>query len=987
MGKIQEESNTDKSKQDPQKQQQQGGPTQPKEQQPGGPSQQKQKKQQGGQTQYHQGQQSKGLWTQPGQQHHQGQQPQEQWNQPGQQPQRPWNQARATMEQQQGSQGPLSQPGQPQSSPRAPAENKVKPGGGDSSVGRTPSVALAKSSSSSDGVLPSLPEDLRNMQEVSKQKVQRTDLRSVLCRSGAHGKRGKPVTLEVNFFPLLIDNLKGIAYHYDVTIEPDRPKKFYRPVFAQFCQETYPNVRFAFDGQKNAYTVHKVDDGRAMVTFHPSDKGKEMQFKVTVKLTAIVDLGSLKNYMQNVGTMDKPMAAIQCLDVVLRYEIPRNRIDLDKGLELRYGLLQSVILRSKPYVNVDVWQKAFPSSGSLVDIFASFNRGNLETNRPLDGWLVKELHDYVRGMDIVYRSPNGTEKRMRCNGLRDAANAQQFTQDDGTKLTVADYFSRKFKFQLRYPALPVLHVGSTVRSVFVPPELCHVPPGQALNEAHPDECTAKIIKFAAFNVKERKEKIMRLSTSVAYNNSPTLIDFGVGVRKDFEKLSARIINPPTVVYAGNDQVRPSDGVWRAEGKKFVEPSSTLAKKTLVWRILNLDGNTNETMVQEFGEQIYNHALRCDVRLEPFSMQRTFVSVRNVHDAVRDLSQVLSNIKKDQPAITIVIIPSSDSDAVYAKVIQKAELASEGIGLLTQCIRGETVEKKRADGSTINNILLKINAITNGSNHRLTPETQPPLAKGRVMYIGAVVTHWTGDDIPSVVGVASVYDLHGFRYNCSMRLQGPREEMILDLENIVHRNVQLYQKYNGNLPERIMYYRDDVSDGQFAEILTIEMQAIHAALARIGANFKPVVTFIVTFQHHHMRFFPVGNCPTEGENGNVPPGTVVDRDIIAPNRFEFYLVSHAAVQGVAKPTKYVVLYDDSKCDPDQLQAMTLNLCYMIASCNRAVSYPAPTYYAHCAANRGRVYLENRRINMNDLEAAYRDIQISADVYDKNPMFFI
>ncbi|XP_058066688.1 protein argonaute-2-like [Anopheles bellator] len=947
--------------------------------------------------QHHQGQQAQGPWNQPGQQPHQGQQPQAPRNQPGQQPQGPWNQPR---EQQQGSQEPLSQPGQPQSSTRAPAEKKVKPGGGDSSVGRTPSVASTKSSSSGDGVLPSLPEDLSKMQ-VSKQKVHRTNLRPVLCRSGAHGKRGKPVTLEVNFFRMLIDNLKGIAYHYDVTIEPDRPKKFYRPVFAQFCQETYPNVRFAFDGQKNAYTAHKVDDGRAMVTFHPSDKGKEMQFKVTVKLAANVDLGSLKNYMQNVGSMDKPMAAIQCLDVVLRcayegndrfvrfkrsvYEVPRNRIDLGKGHELWYGLFQSAILGSKPYVNVDVSHKAFPSSGSMVDIFASFNRGNLETNRPLDGWLVKELHDYVRGMDVVYRSPNGTEKRMRCNGLRDAANAQQFTLDDGTKLTVADYFSRKLKFQLRYPALPVLHVGSTVRSVFVPPELCKVPPGQALNKAHPDECTAKIIKFAATSVQERKEKIMRLSTSVAYNNSPTLIDFGVGVGKEFEKLSARIIDPPTVVYAGNDQVRPSRGVWRAEGKKFVDPSSTLAKKTLAWRILNLDGYTNETMVQEFGEQIYNHALRCDVKLEPFSMQRTFVLVRNVRDAVRDLSQLLSNIKKDQPAITIVIIPSRGD--VYAKVKQKAELASERIGLLTQCIKDQTVKYKRADGSTINNILLKINAKTNGSNHRLTPDTQPPLAKGRVMYIGADVTHPTGDDTPSVVGVTSVYDLHGFRYNCSVRLQGPRDEMIRDLENIVHRHVQLYQKYNGNLPERIMYYRDGVSDGQFAEILTIEMQAIHAALARFGANFKPAVTFIVVQKRHHTRFFPVGNCPTEGRNGNVMPGTVVDRDITAPNRFEFYLVSHAAVQGVAKPTKYVVLYDDSKCDPDQLQAMTLNLCYMFARCNRAVSYPAPTYYAHHAAFRGRVYLKNRRINMNDLEAAYREIQISADVHDKNPMFFV
>lgn len=233
---------------------------------------------------------------------------------------------------------------------------------------------------------------------------------------------------------------------------------------------------------------------------------------------------------------------------------------------------------------------------------------------------------------------------------------------------------------------------------------------------------------------------------------------------------------------------------------------------------------------------------------------------------------------------------------------------------------------------------------------------PPLGRGKVMYIGADVTHPLSENEPSVVGVAALYDLTGFRYNCSVRLQGARDEMIRDLENIVQRQLLLYKQYNGALPERIMYYRDGVSDGQFAEILTIELQALHAAIARVEPGYKPAVTFIVVQKRHHTRFFPQPGCPTEGKNGNVPPGTIVDSEITTPDRYEFYLVSHAAVQGVAKPTKYVVLYDDSNCHPDSLQALTYNLCHLFARCNRAVSYPAPTYYAHLAAYRGRVYIK-------------------------------
>ena len=41
---------------------------------------------------------------------------------------------------------------------------------------------------------------------------------------------------------------------------------------------------------------------------------------------------------------------------------------------------------------------------------------------------------------------------------------------------------------------------------------------------------------------------------------------------------------------------------------------------------------------------------------------------------------------------------------------------------------------------------------------------------------------------------------------------------------------------------------------------------------------------------------------------------------------------------------------SKLAPDELQSLTYYLCHMYARCQRSVSYPAPTYYAHLAAFR-------------------------------------
>lgn len=61
--------------------------------------------------------------------------------------------------------------------------------------------------------------------------------------------------------------------------------------------------------------------------------------------------------------------------------------------------------------------------------------------------------------------------------------------------------------------------------------------------------------------------------------------------------------------------------------------------------------------------------------------------------------------------------------------------------------------------------------------------------------------------------------------------------------------------------------------------------------------------------------------SDGKNNNVPAGTVVDKDVVDPYVFQFFLASHAAIQGVTKPTKYCILHDDSNFNADDLQEIT------------------------------------------------------------------
>lgn len=168
----------------------------------------------------------------------------------------------------------------------------------------------------------------------------------------------------------------------------------------------------------------------------------------------------------------------------------------------------------------------------------------------------------------------------------------------------------------------------------------------------------------------------------------------------------------------------------------------------------------------------------------------------------------------------------------------------------------------------------------------------------------------------------------------------------------------YKNHNGYLPDKLIYYRDGVSEGQFQQVMATEKRAIYNACRAFGVEYQKSVkiTIIVVQKRHHTRFFPGKSGISKDKNNNVPPGTIVDQEITHPNENHFYLVSHAAIQGVARPAKYCILLDESNFSIDDIQNFTYNLCHLYPRCNRSVSYPAPTYLAHLAAFRGRVWIK-------------------------------
>jgi eukaryotic translation initiation factor 2C len=191
--------------------------------------------------------------------------------------------------------------------------------------------------------------------------------------------------------------------------------------------------------------------------------------------------------------------------------------------------------------------------------------------------------------------------------------------------------------------------------------------------------------------------------------------------------------------------------------------------------------------------------------------------------------------------------------------------------------------------------------------------RPKVFNEPVIFLGADVTHPPAGDNkkPSIAAVVGSMDAHPSRYAATVRVQQHRQEIIHDLSTMVKELLIQFYKSTRFKPNRIIFYRDGVSEGQFHQVLAHELLAVRTACMKLEDDYRPGITFIVVQKRHHTRLFCADKREQIGKSGNIPAGTTVDVGITHPTEFDFYLCSHAGIQGTSRPSHYHVLWDDNQ----------------------------------------------------------------------------
>ncbi|XP_031556457.1 protein argonaute-2-like [Actinia tenebrosa] len=797
-----------------------------------------------------------------------------------------------------------------------------------------------------------------------------------------HGTTGRQIALRANFFPVSLP--QGDIHHYDVSIHPDKcPRRVNRDVIETMVKsfsKIFGELKPVFDGRKNLYCRMPLSIGKKPTEFEvilASENNKDKKFKVVIKWASQVSMFALQQALEGLSNQI-PFEAIQALDVVLRHlpsmkYTPVGRsffsppdlyfLPLEGGREVWFGFHQSVRPSQwKMMLNIDVSATAFYKCQPVVEFMSEVLRkgeNELEKRATLSDAERLRFTKEIKGLKVEINHCGTMKRKYRViNVTKLPAQSLQFPliteAGHTTPITVAKYFEEKHHKKLRYPHLPCLQVGQEQRHTYLPLEVCNIVAGQRCVKKLTDVQTSKMIRATARSAPEREKEINGLVKKANFPDDEFVKDFGLTISNRMVELKGRVLPPPKLIFGGKESqaVTPRAGVWSMQGKQLFH-----GIEIRTWAIVCFANqrSCNEETLKKFSLMLMKISAEQGM---PIRGQPCFCKFARNQEEVEP---ILNHIKQTYPNIQLVVIILPGKTPVYAEV---KRIGDTLLGVVTQCIQIKNVNKISAQ--TISNLCLKINAKLGGINNILSPEIRPPVFREPVIFLGADVTHPAAGDEkrPSIAAVVGSMDAHPSRYYASVRVQTHRQEIIAELGAMVRELLVQFYQSTRHKPQRIIFYRDGVSEGQFRQVLVHELKAIREACIKLEVGYQPGISFIVVQKRHHTRLFCQEDRDKCGKSGNIPPGTTVDHGITHPTEFDFFLCSHAGIQGTSRPSHYHVLWDDNRFTADELQALTYQLCHTYVRCTRSVSIPAPAYYAHLVAFRARFHMMDQDKESNE-----------------------
>ncbi|XP_074648302.1 piwi-like protein 1 isoform X2 [Tubulanus polymorphus] len=732
------------------------------------------------------------------------------------------------------------------------------------------------------------------------------------------GTSGKQIPLRANHIRL--KSLNPAIYQYQIYFTPQIDSKGMRFRLLYTHTDVIGEVR-AFDGNI-LYLPKKLPHIETVLhSVRPTDN---VNIKVLVKLVKIIPPAS-ELCMPVYNTIFKRMMSTLSL-----YQVGRHHYDPKRP-------------QSVPQHKLEIWPGYITAikehEGGLM-LLADVHHRVLRTTTVLD--VIADIANKSRGnsfRDEVMKAIVGSTVLTRYNNKTymvhdiawDLSPASTFSTKSG-EISYCDYYKKNYNKQITDMRQPLLiHIPKqpkdnshgTVKRL---EQICLIPEFSystgLTDEMRKDFRIMKDIATHTRVTPERREFALKKfidNVSSTPEASKMLTDWGLELSTETVTVPGRLLNPEDILFGNTSVSAGPQADWgRSLSHKVITPVHLENWIIIYYRRDNQRANN-------FVQMYMKQAPRMGIRVKnPMMIElpddKTESYIRKMREQINPRVQCI-----------VTIFPTNRDDRYNA--VKK--LATVECPIASQVIISKTIGDERKLGSVVQKIALQINCKLGGELWAVNIPVK------NMMIIGIDVYHDKSGQHSSWLGFVASMNQSFTSWYSKVSQQLPGQELGDKLKLCMVASLRKYHSIHGELPSRIMIYRDGVGDGRLKMTADYEARQLEESFASFGDNYRPKMGFVVVSKRINTRLFAEINRKLD----NPPPGTIADDVITRRQMYDFFLVSQHVRQGTVSPTHYIVIYDNSGMLTDHIQKLTYKLTHLYYNWPGTVRVPAPCQYAH------------------------------------------
>lgn len=532
-----------------------------------------------------------------------------------------------------------------------------------------------------------------------------------------------------------------------------------------------------------------------------------------------------------------------------------------------------------------------------------------------------------------------------------------------SEISYVDYYKKQYNLDIRDTKQPLLVSRKEVRISGEPekreyvfmllPEFCFLV-GLTDNMRSNFTVMKDVATYTRVTPMQRVYAYKKLLENVEKTPAAKAIlsGWGLSLEKDPLEVTARLLDEEKIVFGRGKEHGAGE---KGDFSRYATSNEVLSAIDIIdWILVYVD--KDKPTANLFETTLIQISAPTGTRVSPSRR----IELRNdkPETYVNEIRKTLSANSKIQ--IVVVIFPSQRDDR-YAAI--KRTLCSE-IPTPSQVIQSRTLRNETKARSIVQKIILQMNAKLGGTLWSV----KIPLKQ--TMICGIDTSHITGSNPITVGGFVGSYNPEFTRWFSKATIQGKREELVSGLTTAMEQCLAKYKAFNNILPERIILYRDGVSNGELPFVKNHEIEQFKDAFKRIDPDYKPKLTFVVVQKRINTKLFAAPDPKDPSKMINPKPGTILDHTVTSMYLYDFFMIPQHVNQGTTTPSHYIIMEDESNFDADIMQRLTYKLTYLYYNCKYlsyadasnlkhnflilflgpgTVRVPAPCQYAHKLAD--------------------------------------